>query len=251
MKIKKYILLLICFVVWIGLLFYFSGKEDVRLQKNISQYVLIDQFHFWEYANSKWKSIDSVNDFHEVENNINWKKFDVYINNSYYNTLDYVLMNHEEYYFDDNSKSYEITQDKLLLNHDSYLEVVDFDASDFSSDDISIVEDFMGQYNYSFSDVLVKNKYVIDENNVVYLVSNYSENNIFNVFYLGFYRKNNKNYLLMNINNSENILYYKLYSVLDIKDKYNNLILSYGCQDTVCYDMYEYNDGEFVKVIGD
>jgi len=250
-KIKKYIILIICFVVWIGLLVYFNNKENIKSQKNIPQYVLIDQFHYWKYINNKWINIDSINDFETVEKEINWNEYDVYINNQYYNTFDYVLMNYEEFYFDDDIKSHEITQDKLLLNHDSYLKLKNFSTQSFFDEDVEIVSNFMNRYNYSVGDVAVKNKYVIDDDNVIYILSNYREYSRDDIFYLVFYRRNNRNYLLVNNDDANNILYYDLFSVLDTKNKYDNIILSYGCEDSVCYDMYEYNKGKYVKVIGD
>lgn len=250
-KIKKYIILIICFVVWIGLLIYFNNKENIKFQRNIPQYVLIDQFHYWKYVDSEWINIDSINDFETVEKEINWNEYDVYINNQYYNTFDYVLMDYEEFYFDDDIKSHEITQDKLLLNHDSYLELKNVSNDNFSDDDVEIVSSFMNKYNYSVNDVAVKNKYIIDEDNVIYILSNYREYSRDDIFYLVFYRRNNKNYLLVNNSDANNIFYYELFSVLDTKNKHDNIILSYGCEDSVCYDMYEYNKGKYVKVIGE
>lgn len=250
-SIKKYIILIICFVAWIGLLIYFNNVDKAKSLKKVPQYILIDQLHYWKYVDEEWSSIDSIKDFRTVEKEINWHKYDIYVNNQFYNTFDYVLMDYEEYYFDDNTKSYEITQDKLLLNHDSYLKLKNFNTDSFSDEDVEIVSNFMNKYNYSVNDVAFKSKYVIDEDNVIYIVSNYREYSIEDIFYLVFYRKNNKNYLLVNNSSSNNIFYYDLYSVLNTKNKFDNIILSYGCEDSVCYDMYEYNRGKYVKVIGE
>ena len=251
-RVKRIIIALLLFVIWIGILVYITDSEKIRIQKKNAQYVLIDQFNYWKYVDSEWVKLDSVNDFDSVAEEINWKKYDIYINNKYFNTLEYVLMEGQEYYFDDNDHSHEINQEKILFNNDTYLQLKEFNLIDFSNEDINIVKKILNKYSHSFDDVTIKNKYMIDDNNSIYIISNYTNlSSKYNsdLFYLAFYRRNSKNYLLMNIGNEANVSDYKLAWVLDEKNKYDNFILSYTCEDTICYDMYEYKNGKYVKII--
>ncbi len=250
---KRYIIIVLCFVIW-GIVFvYLVNNENLRIARSVTQYVLIDKFNLWKYSDLKWEKLDSVVNYDDVSKEINWKKYNIYVNNQYFNTLDYVLKDGVEYYFDDDIRSYEINQEKILLNEDSYLKLKEFYSTNFKEEDIEISNEILLKYNHSSDNLTVQKKYLIDEENAIYIFSNYPSyypDNQFDLFYFVFYRRNSKNYLLLDIDYVENVSSYKLSWVMNTKSKYDNFILSYTCEEATCYDMYEYQKGKYAKVIG-
>ena len=252
-NIKKYIIVLLFIMVWIIIFALAVRSGNKQEEKNTTQYVLIDPFNYWKYTNQKWENIDSINDFDKVTEEINWKKYDIYVNNQYFNTLDYVLKNGQEYYFDDDTHSYEVPQEKLLLNEGSYFNIKEFYLDNFLNNDLNIVNEFLNKYNHSSNNLTVQQKYSIEDNKSIYIISNYPDNypeDDSGLFYLVFYRQDNKNYLLVDMGYAENVSNYKLAWVLNTESKLDNFILSYTCEEATCYDMYEYQKGKYLKVIG-
>lgn len=250
---RRYLIIFLCFVIWGIIFIYIVNYENLRIQKNASQYILIDLFNYWKCENLKWEKLDAINDYDNVSEEINWKKYDIYVNNQYYNTLDYVFMNGKEYYFDDDTHSYEIPKEKVLFNEGSYFKLKNFELASFSEEDNNILEDMLNKYHHFSNNLTVRSKYLIDDENAIYIASNYPNyypQNQENLFYFVFYRRGNKNYLLVDIGYIENLSNYKVSWVVNAKSKYDNLILSYTCEEATCYDMYEYQKGKYIKVIG-
>ena len=215
---------------------------------------MINPFNYWKYNNLEWEKMDTILNFDAVEEEINWKEFNIYINNQYYKTLDYVLMNGEEFYFDDNTKSYNVDGEKILLSKKSYFQLKNYSVVTFSKEDISIVSNFLKKYHHSFSDLRVKNKYIISSTESLYVVSNYYDGYVDNgnssIFYTIFYRNKSRDYLLTDIEGSSLVHSYQLKWILDIDNRYDNFILSYTCEEAICYDMYQYKRGKYIRVIG-
>lgn len=253
MNKKRIFILVLCLLIWGFIFFYIVISENNKNRRSVTQYVLINPFNYWEYTNLEWKKIDTVLDFDYVDEHVNWQKFNIYRGNEYYKTLDFVYRGGEEFYFDDNSHSYEIPGEKILFNRDSYIKLVDFGDTSFNSEDLGVVDSFLKKYHYSTVGLTIQRKYIINSQDSLYVVSNYPSsivNNGDNLFYIVFYRRNNKNYLLVNRGFVEDLSSYKLSWVLDIGIKNCNFILSYNCGEAICYDMYEYVKGKYIKVIG-
>lgn len=250
---KRVFILLFCFLVWGFIFFYLVIDENVKARRSVTQYVLINPYNYWEFTDLKWKKIDSILDFDYVDKYLNWKKFDVYQKNDYYNTFEFVYRKGNEYFFDNDSHSHEINQEKILFNKGSYFKLVDFDEDVFNDTDLSVVDSFLKKYNYSVAGLTVQKKYVINDDECLYIVSNYSSsftNNTDNLFYVAFYRNGNNNYLLFKLGYVEDLSSYRLAWVLNIQDKKYNFILSYNYGEGKIYDMYQYVKGKYVKVIG-
>ena len=123
----------------------------------------------------------------------------------------------------------------------------------FDSNDLSIVDSFLKKYQYSANGLTVLKKYIVNSQDSIYIVSNYPSSVVRDsnhLFYIVFYRKKDKNYLLVNRGYLEGLQSYNLSWVLDIDSGYYNFILSYDYGEGICYDMYEYIKGKYVKVIG-
>ncbi len=250
-KIKNIVLMIILLFIWIVLYLFVVNKDKIANQKSVSQYILINQFTCWRYTNSKWTSLSYATDEFNTSKELNWKKYDIYIQNQYYKTLDYVVKDGKEFYFDDNTHSYEINDEKIMFNKGSYLKLKDFNQSELTSDDEVIIGNILNKYKISDENLTVKDKYVIENDAALYVVSNYTGSypvDSKNMFSLVFYRKNNINYVLIKNGFIEHVNSYRLAFVVDAKNKFDNFIISATCESGPCYWMYEYHKGKYTNM---
>ncbi len=250
-KLRNILILLLVFCVWGMLYLFVLNKEKGNVSSLDSQYILIDPFSCWEYSSSKWNRLSFLDDKIEVSKLINWKKYDIYVNNQYYNTLQYVVKDGEEFYFDDDTHSYEINSSKIMFNKGSYFKVKEFSLSNLSSDDEKVINNMLEKYNFVDKNITISNKYYIDENNSIYVVSNYT--GIYSVdskglFYLIFYKSKYRTYLLLKTGYKENVADYKLSWVIDTKSKFYNFVVSAQCEQSMCYWLYGYQKGKYVEL---
>ncbi len=250
-KIKSFLILFIVFFAWVMLYLFFVNQEKDSKLSSEPQYILINPFSCWEYRSSEWRRLSFLNNKTEVSKLINWKKYDIYVNNQYYNTLQYVVKNGEEFYFDDDTHSYEINNNKIMFNKGSYFKIKNFSLSNLLSDDKKAINTMLKKYNFLNKNITVSNKYYIDENNSIYVVSNYT--GIYSVdsndlFYLVFYKNKHKTYLLLNTGYKENVSDYKLSWIIDTKSKFYNFIISAQCEQSMCYWLYGYQKGKYVEL---
>lgn len=255
-KIRNIIFVIVLLIIWLFIYIFVVNKDELRTQKSVSQYILINQFTCWRYTNSKWKSLSYTTDELNTSQELNWKKYDIYINNQYYNTLDYVVKNGQEFYFDDNTHSYEINDEKIMFNKNSYLKLINFNKVNLSNDDDAIIGKILKKYNFENQEVTMKDKYSIDGGNAgsIYFLSNhtgkYSVDSL-HEFNLIFYRVNGTNYILVNTGFVDHRSMYRLAFVVDVKNKFNNFVIAATCESGSCYWMYEYKNGKYLNVIPD
>ena len=256
MKNKKFWVLLFIFILLCLVLtiIFINKREDEKIHSGL-QYVYIDDLHCWEYGNHVFKKRDVVLNANNVLKNINWKDFDVFVGNKYQNTYKFVYTNGNEYLFDDNDESYEVPNNKILVNKGSYFKFNKFKNDSITSDDNDVINKLLKSINRSSDNLLIKRKYNISFNEDIYILSNYNEayvdddidiNNLYNVI---FYRKNYKNYILLNSGYVEGDFSYDLSWILDTKDDFNTFIFSYNCYEIVCYNLFYYDGGSFVNAI--
>lgn len=245
MKKKKNIVIIIMIIIWIILILIFSKEYIQSNKEEIPQYMILNGKYFWQYQNSDWVDLFETK---ELES-INWKKFDIFVDNNYYNTYNYVInKNYESYLFDDNEQTQEVPDTYTLINENSFLSLVKYSEVELTSKDNEIILKFLNKNNFHDKDYSVAKKYIINEDEFIYIVTNYEENLIEeDIYYTTFYRRNNKNYM---ISKSKNPYNYDLYSIIDINRKFKNIILKFQCYHTYCYDMYQYTDNGYEKVIG-
>lgn len=244
---KKFMILLVIFILCCSVLFLLIENDKKEKQiKNVSQYLVLDENYFWKYSKGNWENLNISSTYDEI----NWKKFNIYTNNSYYNTYKYVYMDNESYFFDDDNNDYTIPDNNLLINNGTYFKIKKFQTVDFNIKDNEIVSNFLEKYNKEFEELTIKKKYEVSNNYSIYIVSNYVEDyDKEDAFYLVFARINFKNYLLVNSNYFINNITYDLAYVLDIDNKYYNIILNFNCDESICYNMFQYNDGKYEEVI--
>lgn len=219
-------------------------KEKVQLKKEeIPQYLVLDGHFFWKYENGKWTDLMIEQNF----DSINWEQFDVFINNSYYDTYSYVFNNYVSYFFDSDSNTQEVPSSYVLINKDSFLNLVEYNEVEFTDEDYKIATKFLEKNNLQDINLNLVWKYSIQDDGDLYFISNYEDTLVEDDIYcVVFYRKGNKNYMISKGNHEFN---YDLYTVLDINKKLNNFILGYDCYDGICYEMYQYEDGNYVNVL--
>jgi hypothetical protein len=254
-KKRTIVLVIIGIVVW-GLFFIvLKNKEKETNYSNTAQYVIIDNFYYWKYQKLQWQVLDNILDPTSTATEINWKNYDVYVDNKYLNTYKYVLMNDKSYFFDNDDNEIDVSETNILLSKNSNFNLKKFNEISFDDNDYNIVKNILNNKNYNYNDLTIKKKYTIATNNNIYILSNYDglNNDIdeSSIYYIVFLRINKKNYILVDTTYSELAYNYDLAYVLNINNnKINNIILSYTCDEDICYDMYQYNDNKFEKVIG-
>ena len=117
MKNKKIIFLAaFCIILWVLFIIIVKDNTYKDKLKDTSQYVLINDLHYWRYNKSGWVKLDAVVNPESVSDEISWKNYDVFVKNDYYNTFKFSYTNSKEYFFDDSDNSYDVPDNKILLN---------------------------------------------------------------------------------------------------------------------------------------
>lgn len=240
-KYKNIILIITIIAIWCGLILMFS-KEKIQLEtEKAPQILIINNTFFWKYESGEWNSLNATKDYKQF----NWKDFDMYLDNEFYGTYKFVSTNGKAYFYNDD-KSIDITHINMLINHDSFFKVVNYDEDKFDNKDNNIVSKFLNKNKINFEEVTYKKKYIISEDDTIYVTTNYYDGiNIDEIYYIVFYRKNNKNYLIVKENYNYN---FDLYGIIDINKTFHNFILKYSCSDSICYEMFQYNGKEYKNV---
>lgn len=241
-KTKKIILICFVFLLWLGFIIY-SYNEKIKLEREkIPQILIINSNYFWKYESGIWNKMSLKEDIDLY----NWRKFDIYVDNKYYNTYKYIFTNGKGYFWDNNDKSQSIPSKNVLLNDDSFLSLCNFEEVSLDKKDNQIISKFSQKNKLNYNDITSKEKYYIDENSSIYIISNYSDNIEYDeVYYIVFYRKNRKNYFVTKGNAEQ---YYRLHIVLDIDKKLPNLVLEYYDEDVLDYEMYQYDGKKYNNV---
>ena len=240
-KAKKYIILGGIIITWICLMISFY-KEKIQLEREKEpQVVIINSNYFWKYELGKWNKI-SIGDESSL---YNWKKYDIYIENKYYNTYKYVFTNGKGYFFDENEESKYIPENNILINKNSFIKIIEHEEKSITDKDNKIIYNFTKKNNINYNEITVKKKYIITENSSLYIISNHYEGIDYEkIYYIAFYRKNNRNYI---ISKGEPQCDYSLYTVLDINKKFPNIILEYNEEEGKNYSMFQFEKDKYIS----
>ena len=251
---KKYVFLFVILGVWAGLL-YLGVFIFNKNSRKFDEFLIINQFNIWHYSESTWNKVDAVNREYLFDSEINEKKFKVFVNGKYYNTLMYIVNeNNFEYFFDKNNKNYYIKPEdrKLSLKENTGFDVFDYRDSAISPDDMNIITDFLNEYNRTFDYLTVRKKYVIDDDKFIYILSN-SPNNytdkVEGLFNVAFYREADHNYLIYNYDYDKIKRGYDLYFSVDTKRKKPSFIVSHSYYESYGYELFEFEKDKYNKVI--
>lgn len=105
-KKKRYIVLLIILVIYIFVMFYWLGYDNLKKEK-VETTILVGNNTVWTYSGKKWLNIEKRASVEELD----WKEFTVYIDGE-------KLGNYHLWHDD---KWYLFTKDKKALNYDGTL----------------------------------------------------------------------------------------------------------------------------------
>jgi Ca2+/Na+ antiporter len=241
MKKKEALIILLCIVAFIILIFL--NAQNYNSNEEIPQYIIIDNKIYWKYQYKDWANLDMTLNKEEVSNEINWQDYKIYVNNEYVNTLKYVFMNGKSYFFNDSNDEVDISSNNILFNKDTYLKLSEYNNAVLTNNDYNIINDILSKENRDSNNLTTIKKYNIKDNFDIYILSNYSEENIINntAFNFIFYKINNINKILVDEDLSLENYNYNLSYLLNVSSKYDNIILSYTCEEETCYSMYQYN----------
>lgn len=241
-KTKKIILIFFLFLLWLAIVIY-SYNEKIKLEREkIPQVLIINNNYFWKYESGIWNKLSLKKDIDLY----NWKKFDIYVDNKYYNTYKYTFTNGKGYFWNTNDKSQTIPSKNVLINDNSYLSLCSYEKISIDENDDQIISKFSKRNKINYNDITIKEKYYINEESNIYIISNYYDDIDYDeVYYIIFYRKNNKNYFIAKGNAEQD---YKLHIVLDIGKKIPNIVLEYYNEDVLDYEMYQYDGKKYNNV---
>lgn len=257
-KLNKTSLISIFVLLILASIFFFTIGKNLIENNKINNVIIIDNNAiFKEQGNNKWKNIS----FNKITN-YNWKKYNTYIDNSYYGK--YYLYNNEKWYlFKDKTKAVNYDGNLLALGGNIKYKVVNFTTYDI--EDYTYVKKVLNDNEISEKVFLTSDSLIsIDINNdgikeSIYTISNKfsTENDSDIQFSFVFMVKNNKIiYLYKNIEKNQDNIYVgcKPYinSILDINEdnKYEIILsCSYYSNNGIEHKMYKYENQEFKMLV--
>lgn len=241
---KTFLLIGVVIVIW-GI-FLFISDNDSSDKKTTGDYLVVNSYNVWEYKSNNWSKLLLDSDLE----NLNMSYFDVYADNRFVGKYRYALKNGVSYYFNDDYSNIELDGELLAIPSDSDTSLIDYLYSDMDDENNDIVYNYLKKLNLNISNVSYT-KYSLDSGSI-YFVTNVVDGYNDDTFYVIFYRDGLSNRLIYKEKFvDEKFKYYNLAWVLKMKkDKKISVILKYECDRDVCYDMYQYIDGEYKLVIG-
>ena len=149
-KIKKIILICFIFLLWLCIVIYSYNEKNRLEREKIPQILIINSNYFWKYKSGIWNKISLEKD----TDLYNWKKFDIYVDNKYYNTYKYTFTNGKGYFWDDNNKSQTIPSKNVLLNDNSYLSFSEYEKVYLDESDNQIILKFSKKNKINYDDII-------------------------------------------------------------------------------------------------
>lgn len=185
MKDKKvYIVLIAIILIFFLIMFLVFGLDEIR-KESYDTTIIVEDDTVWTYKNKGWSNLSVYDD-------LNWKKYDVYLDNKKNNNY-YLWYSDKWYVF--NAKKEAVKRDGKLLaiktNHD--ISVYDFEASEI--EDYAYVNEVLEDNGLSTDNkYTVKKKIVLDYDNdgieeEFYLISNtfsldYDPDKVFSIVFM-------------------------------------------------------------------
>ena len=250
---KKNIIIIVFILIWacMTLLIYKYDKKNTT-----PQYIVINKDIYWKYLKKEWTSYDYYIDYDKISQEVNWKKFDIYSNNTYINTLNYITREFKNYYFDDDNNSVEVSDNRIMLLNKTYFSLIKYSEDEIQDNLNDKFINIFEKNNININEIVYQKKYSISEKEKIYIYSNVGNKSKENPYYIIIYQINNKNYIIKYDKEKfekeyvNEMIDFKLYSILDISKFKNNLIFEYKCNEETCYDMWQYKKGKYELVAG-
>ena len=253
MKKKTYIILIVIMFVFLMVMFFVFGLDEIR-KRGYNTTLVVENDTVWTYSNKSWKNASSYD-------KLNWKKFDVYSDNE--KIGNYYLWNsdYEWYVFDNNKNAITIDGSLLGINSNTDISVYNFEVLEI--DDYSYVYEVLKKNNLPTDSKYTSNEKIVFDydndgiNEEFYLITNafamdFDSDKIFSIVFMG---KDDEIYSIYT-NISENTgfngckPYFSSFIDIDNDSKYE-FILSCAKYSTssVTRMLYGYNDNKFKMLI--
>lgn len=188
---KIYIILIAIILIFFVVMFLVFGLDELRKEEYDST-IIVGNDTVWTYKNKSWSNNTSYN-------SINWKKYDVYLNNEK-NGNYYLWYSDKWYAFDDKKEAVLLDGDLLAIKSNYDISVYDFQDSDI--DDYSYAYKMLEKNKISTNSLYTVNKKIeLDFDNdgneeTFYIISNAfpMDFNPSKIFSIVFMVKNDKIY---------------------------------------------------------
>ena len=137
MKIKKaYIILIAILLIFCLVMFLLFGVDEIK-KNSVKTTLIVGNDTVWVYSNQKWNKVDYYD-------SLNWKKYDVYVNNEKSGNY-YLWYNNEWYAFDNEKNAVILDGDLLAISSNIDGSIKSFEIDDI--DDFSYVYDVLEDNN--------------------------------------------------------------------------------------------------------
>lgn len=251
---RKYLIVLIILVIYFVAMFFLLSNKEVK-----ETTIVIDNYAvFKKIENEKWKNILISN--YSLEK-YNWKKYDVYINNTPYKS-NYLMYNDKWYIFDKNKEPINYSTGLLGINTNNDYKIKVANINEENITDYSYVYNVLREKNITIDNNYTVNTYFsfdIDNDNQnedFYIISNslpidFSSNIYYSFIFMV---KNNKIYYILDNTYKNMLSSCKPYvsSMIDIdNDKTYEMIINCGKYSNNGADvyLYKFNKNRFEELI--
>ena len=250
---KTYIVLIAIMIIFFLVMFIVFGLDNIK-KEGYNTTIIVGEDTVWSYKNRKWINVSKPYD------NLNWKKYDVYLNNEKSGKR-YLWYSNKWYAFDSKKNAIKLEGNLLAIKANYDIPVYNFNTRDI--DDYTYVESVLKDNDLSKdSQYTSKYKIVFDydndgEDEEFYLISNafpmdFEPDDIFSIVFMV---KNDEIYPIYN-NVSTNTgfngckPYFNTFMDIDSDNKYEFVLscAKYSVSSTT--DMlYKFEDNKFKILI--
>lgn len=249
---KRYLFIFIVIILFSLTLFIILGPNSLKKEK-MKPTIIIDNDSIFEFDGNRWGRVDTTTKI----DNLNWKKFNVYIDNESYGKF-YLVNQGKWYLFDDDKNAINYESSLLAVDTNNKYKVVNIKRNSIS--DFTYIHKVLAEYNldieqtYTSSDVIEVDIDNDNKNEYIYTITNKFPDTEIPTKSFGFIFmvKNNKIYYLYDhVSNNEDIYDgCKPYinNIIDINqdNKYEFIIsCSYYSNNGVEQKLYEFNNSNF------
>lgn len=198
MKKTRYIVLFVILAIYIFVMYYFLGADNLKKEK-YSTTILVGDSTVWNYSDKRWLNITKNSTLKKLD----WQEFTVYLDNK--KAGNYLLWHDDKWYLFDKNKKAVPTTGSLLAYRSNYdLKIKDFTVTDITEP--SYVKQVLEENNLSFSSKLTASSltsFDIDNDQIneeFYVISNAfaDDFNPDTIFSIVFMVKEGKVYYLYN-----------------------------------------------------
>lgn len=247
---KSIIILVIIIVTYLFLAIIFFGFEDF-MNKFQGLEIMLSNGEKWQLKDGKWSNIEDNEDY-------NWKKFDVYIDNQLFGEYD-LLYNNKWYIFDSSRKSIKYNGKILAIRGNKKYQVIEFQEQDLDVNGEELLKNILDQHNIDYPQEFTYAKKVTldidgdDKEENIYTVSNAFtyETDVNKKFSIIFINGDNKQILYhkyVDVGDQYDLCVPKINSIIDIDEDSNYEIIfecNYFSEMGSCGSLYELSDGTY------